>query len=580
MTSPTINPAIEYGVIIAYLLLMIAIGIVFRSFNKNSGDYFRGGSQATWWMVGMSCFMTGVSAVTFTGNGGAAYEAGWSVLAIYLGNFAGMVAQAVLLAPWFRQMRATTFPEIIRERFGVSTQQLLAYIKIFTFTAYAALWLFGLAVFSSSVFGLPIHIVIPVLGIVALFYSTMGGKWAVLAADFVQGLIMMSMCVLVSILCLIKLGGIDGFFTSINDMGLTETFSPLKGEGLSPKKLYTTGWFWAALIMSFIFNCGATNAVKFFSVKDGREARLAAALSAVLMLLGVIFWFIPPMAARLLYSAQVEGMPLGTPAEAAFAVTSMQLLPNGLIGMMVVAMFSATMSSMDAGINGNAAIVVKDVIPAIRNRLKMPEATEKTLLLWGRIATLACGMAIVFLAEYLSMQRQMGIFEIVINFGAIVTVPIVIPTVLCLFIRRAPSWSAMFSMFCAAMVPLWDLIDSATWSFEFRTALTIAVSVASFLFSMLFWRRSSAAYRQQVNRFFEKMHTPVDFKHEVGQGSDHRQMTLMGRFSLAVAAFVALLLFLPNTGSGRLCILVLALFMGGVGALLCYAGSKNRQKAP
>jgi len=120
---------------------MVAIGFVFRSFNKNSGDFFRGGSQATWWMVGMSCFMTGVSAVTFTGNGGAAYEAGWSVLAIYLGNFAGMVVQAVLLAPWFRQMRATTFPEIIRERFGIGTQQMLAYITnstLFFFTRSSA----------------------------------------------------------------------------------------------------------------------------------------------------------------------------------------------------------------------------------------------------------------------------------------------------------------------------------------------------------------------------------------------------------------------------------------------------------
>jgi Na+/proline symporter len=576
VTTAPINYPIEYGVIAAYLLLMVSIGFVFRSFNKNSGDFFRGGSQATWWMVGMSSFMSGVSAVTFTGNGGAAYEAGWSVIAIYLGNFAGMVIQALLLAPWFRQLRATTFPEIIHERFGLSTQQVFAYINICTFTIYAALWLFGLAVFSSAVFALPVHIVIPVLGVVALFYSTMGGKWAVLAADFVQGLIMMSMCVLISVLCLVKLGGIDGFFTRIGEMGLSETFALIKPSGEGPKAIYTSGWFWAAFIMSVIFNCGAGNAVKFFAVKDGKEARLAATMSAIMMLAGVIFWFIPPMTARLLYAPIVDGVPIRTPSEAAFAITSMQLLPNGLIGMMVVAMFSATMSSMDVGINGNAAIVVKDVIPPIRRLLKLADASETTLLRWGRIATLFCGVVIVLLAEYLSMQKEMGIFELMINFGAVVTIPITIPTVLCIFIHRAPGWSAIFSIICSAAVPVCAMTSGDSWSFQERTLLTVVVGAVSFIATMPFWRMTSPAYRERVNRFFKKMHTPVDFEHEVGPGSDRRQLTLMGRFTLVVATFVTMLLFLPNAWSGRLCILTLALGMGVVGSLLCHAGKKHK----
>ncbi|MDP0498306.1 MAG: hypothetical protein Q7Q73_19105 [Verrucomicrobiota bacterium JB024] len=577
MSNPSINYVLEYGVIAAYLVLMIIIGIVFRSFNKNSGDFFRGGSQATWWMVGMSCFMSGISAVTFTGNGGAAYEAGWSVLAVYLGNFTGMLIQALLLAPWFRQMRATTFPEIIRERFGLGTQQLFAFVKIFIFTIYASLWLFGLAVFSAAVFGLPVNVVIPVLGAVALFYSAMGGKWAVLAADFVQGLIMMSMCVLVSILCLVKLGGIDGFFARIHEMDLGTTFAAIKPEGVGPQRLYTSGWFWAAFVMSVIFNCGASNAVKFFAVKDGAEARKAALLSSTMMLLGIVFWFIPPMTARLLFSGTVESIPIGTPAEAAFAVTSMQLLPNGLIGMMVVAMFSATMSSMDAGINGNAAIIVKDVIPALRRLFWRSEVPEKTLLRWGRIATFFCGIVIVLLAEYLSMQTVMGIFELMINFGAVVSIPIVIPTVLCLFVRRVPPWSAVFSILCAVTVPIAALISPESWSFQERTLLTVLAGTLGFFVTRLFWRRTSESYRRQVEGFFTKMHTPVDFEREVGEGSDHRQLILMGRFTLAVAVFVALLLLLPNPWSGRLCILALAAGMAMIGSTLCLIGARRRR---
>jgi hypothetical protein len=81
------HPWIEYSLICAYLLLVV--GVVFKNFNKNSGDYFRGGSQGTWWLVGMGSFMAGISAFIFTANRGAAFEAGWTVLFIYLGNCGG-----------------------------------------------------------------------------------------------------------------------------------------------------------------------------------------------------------------------------------------------------------------------------------------------------------------------------------------------------------------------------------------------------------------------------------------------------------------------------------------------------------
>jgi hypothetical protein len=87
------HPAIEYSVIVAYLVLML---VVFKNFNKSSGDHFRGGSQGTWWIVGMSSFMAGISAFTFTGNGGAAFEAGWAVPVIYVANCIGLL---LLFAP-------------------------------------------------------------------------------------------------------------------------------------------------------------------------------------------------------------------------------------------------------------------------------------------------------------------------------------------------------------------------------------------------------------------------------------------------------------------------------------------------
>ena len=85
---------IEYCVIGVYLLLLIAVGWVVKRYNRDDSDYFRNGCKGTWWLVGASAFMVQFSAWTFTGAAGAAYEAGWSVMVIFLANAAGYFVAA------------------------------------------------------------------------------------------------------------------------------------------------------------------------------------------------------------------------------------------------------------------------------------------------------------------------------------------------------------------------------------------------------------------------------------------------------------------------------------------------------
>jgi len=158
----------------------------------------------------------------------AAFEAGWAVLIIYLANCSALLLRVLVLGPWFRQMRATTFPEVIRARFGPVTQQFYAALAMLLFLVTGAVWLFGPAIFTATAFGLPIHLTIPVLGVVVLFYSTTGGKWAVMAADFVQGLIMMSMTLPIAVLCVAHFDGIGGFLAAINSSRPAEDFRLFK----------------------------------------------------------------------------------------------------------------------------------------------------------------------------------------------------------------------------------------------------------------------------------------------------------------------------------------------------------------
>ncbi|MFA5687564.1 MAG: hypothetical protein WC959_00185 [Kiritimatiellales bacterium] len=216
LTQPGI---IEYIVIFTYFIMLLAVGWVMRKLNSDASDYFRNGCRGTWYLVGASAFMTMFSAWTFTGAAGVAFESGWSVAIIYIANTIGFLLNFLFIAPWFRQLRSITAPEIIRKRFDVGTQQFYAGFSVITQLLVGALHLYGLALFSSAIFGFEIYSIIIVIGLVVLFYSLTGGSWAVMATDFLQGLILVPMTLLVCFLCLQKTGGFGGFLNMINAQG-------------------------------------------------------------------------------------------------------------------------------------------------------------------------------------------------------------------------------------------------------------------------------------------------------------------------------------------------------------------------
>ena len=159
---------IEYLVIVAYLMLIIVVGFVFKRFSANTDDYFKGGSKGTWWLVGSSAFMSAFSAWTFTGAAGIAYESGFSAMFIFIGNALGFFVNFLFMGPWLRQMRVTTFPEAIAGRFGETTRDFYAYYEVPVRILYSAMALYGLGIFCSAVFGYDINYVIVVCGIVVL----------------------------------------------------------------------------------------------------------------------------------------------------------------------------------------------------------------------------------------------------------------------------------------------------------------------------------------------------------------------------------------------------------------------------
>ena len=214
----SIEDPVILAVVGVYLALMVAVGWAFKRFNRDTSDFFRSGQRGTWWMVGTSLFISNISAWTFTGGGGQAYEWGWAILWNYWPVAVGLLLCALLFGRWFRQIRATTGPEAIGLRFNELTRQLMAWKNVLAMPLVSGLHLYGLAIFTSAVFGIDLGLVIVALGVVVTAYSAAGGRFAVLGADFIQTAIIMPLAALVAILCLYQFGGVGGFLEAIEQL--------------------------------------------------------------------------------------------------------------------------------------------------------------------------------------------------------------------------------------------------------------------------------------------------------------------------------------------------------------------------
>lgn len=578
-----------------YLAVLIGVAFVFRRFNENVDDYFRNGCRGSWWLVGSSAFVGNFTAWTFTGAAGVAFVAGWSVMVIFM--IAPIVAAitALFFADKFRQIRAITAPEVLRLRFGGATEQFYSYFGILNNLLISSIQLYGLAIFSSVIFGAEIHLVIIFIGLVVLTYSLFGGSWAVMGTDFLQGLILVPLTIFVCILSLMEIGGLGQLFAMIQEKGLAADFQMFNTDQFAGRVSdFTWAWALAMLLKNVPGQLSLITAVRYFAVKDGREARKAALLDCTLSTIGLLFWFIPPITARLLFESEVLSMDLSNPAESAYAVAAMQLLPAGMAGLMLVAMLAATMSNLDTGLNRNAAIFTLNIYPLVCRMTGITPLKGKALMRMGQVWTLMLGLSIILIAIYLSEQEGKGVFDFMLEVGAILGMPMSVPMLLGLLIRRVPSWAALVSIAvtaipstCAALsgrVPwLAEVLPFLAEPWKFQTIVFIngTVSLSTFLLCLLFWKTTSSAYREKVQAFFRTMNTPVNFAEEVGEAKDTQQLLIIGSFLMVIGSGILLLMLIENPWglNGRLGILMIAGTILGIGLLFLFLGRRAILKA-
>jgi SSS family solute:Na+ symporter len=490
---------VDYAVIAVYMALMLGIGFYAMRFNRGAADYFKGGNRVHWLAAGLSSFMSGFSAWTFTGAAGLAYQHGLVAVLLYVGNACTFLLGYFLFAVRWRRARISTVMEYLVDRYDERTRQAFSWTTIFFQLFTGAAMLYGLALFVAPTCGLPVSWTIVGSGVVILVYCVVGGLWAVVITDFLQAAILLPFTIVLFFGSLAKVGGLGGLLSSL-PADMTSLALP-PGFGWT----YVVCW---TVMTSFGYNTAAM-AQRYFSVEDEPASRKVALLCFSLFLVGAFIWFVPPFAMRVLHPDLSAIWPgLANPHESSYALAALTLLPTGLVGIMLAAMFSATMSSLSGVLNIHSAILSRDIFPTLFPR-RAGEAEKLTL---GWVTTFADGAVIMAIALAMAGGRQ-SVFEAMVTFNTVMSLAYGPPALLGLVARRTPSYSGLAAF--AVGLAIGSFVTFVLgWGLVANVLVVVPASVAVFFATGLF-PETDPAHAARNASLSRRLDTKVDVAREL-----------------------------------------------------------------
>lgn len=564
----------DYLSIAFYFIFVVTVGVVFSRRNKNTSDYFRGGGIMPWWMAGVSAWMASFSAWTFTGAAGKIFTQGFYVVLLYWANFLPYVFLFFFTCYRFRRMRVVTPLEAIRIRYGPGTQQFVTWIRLPFLLLFGGVGLNTVGVFMSGAFDVNLQTVIVILGVMVTFVSLVGGAFGVAASDFVQMFLVVTITLVISALAL-ALPQVGGFSGMIHKLPAQDFHW---GEFARPE--FVTLWFLALLFNNLFYQNTMEMSTKYLMARSDVHARKMMIFPLFGTLLGPLMWMIPPLAAAAIYSPeQIHNIfpNLGKhPEEGAFLLTAHDVLPKGMLGLLIAGIFGATLSNLDASVNQGVGILVRNFYLPVIN----PQCPEKRLLIISKLCTAMFGVIIICIGLVVSKLRTLPLFDLLNQLGVSLWLPLAIPMCLGLFYKRTPPWSSWTTVLIGLTMSFvmrycvnpetfsWIPFlrgpfkpEEVTQFYLFATVVGVSAACLSwFFFTSLFYEKSSPEYKARVDEFFQRLKTPVGDLTEEQVKENHKVVGAIGTLCMIFGSFVLLLLLVPNDNTRRLGFL----FSGGV----------------
>jgi SSS family solute:Na+ symporter len=391
---------IDLVTFISFIVLVIGVSLYAGRKEETSEDYFLAGRGLTWWLIGLSLIASNISSEHFVGMSGKGFSSVGLAIASYEWIAAvTLVFVAVFFLPRFLRAGIYTIPEFLEYRFNRNARTLMAVLVIVFFVLVTlATVLYSGALALHTIFGLDKVVGIWIIGGIAGAYTVYGGLKAVVWSDLIQATTLLIGGVVVTFLGFEAFGirfgqdllegiepsrmdninvGIISFFEVAKDR--LHTVLPANHPEL-PWVAVFIGGMWIPNIYYWGLNQFITQ--RTLAAKDLREGQKGILFGATLKLLIPFIVVFPGIMAYYLYGDVM--LAEGIKQDEAYAYLLKQILPPGLFGLMMAAIFGAVMSTIDSLLNSCSTIFTMDIfVPYFAK-----DDSQKNLVKVGRITTI------------------------------------------------------------------------------------------------------------------------------------------------------------------------------------------------
>lgn len=375
---------LDYSIIVLYILALVIMGFYFSKKEKGSNDYFVGGRKVPWWAVGVSLYATGTSAISFMAISGRTYSTNWLYFtSIFFGLMLAAIV-ALILVPLIRKLNIVSTYEYLEMRFHVSVRLMGSLILMFTqLGSRMSVVLFLPALALSKVTGISVVESVIAMGIIATVYTYMGGIKAVIWTDVVQVFILLGG----AFFCLFYvIGKIDGGFISFVTIANEYDKMQIFDWRLTLEAATVWVFFLAAFAGIMTIPNDQVMMQRVLSTRDEKAASRSIWTLTLITIPGNLVFFALGTALWVFYANFPERMDPSLQFDATFPHFVAHEFPVGLAGLVISALFAASMSTLDSGMNSVATVFSVDFYKRFKK-----SASDDQVLRVARVVTLLSG---------------------------------------------------------------------------------------------------------------------------------------------------------------------------------------------
>lgn len=465
---------LNWTVLAFYLIAMLGMGIYFMRRENGAEDFFKGGGRVPWWAAGISIYATMLSAITYMAIPAKAYATDWTYYPmLWMIPIVGFPVIWYYL-PYFRRSKAASAYAILEERFNAATRLMASALFCIFMVARMALVLYLPSLALTAVTGIDIYLCIVLMGLVTIIYCTMGGVEAVIWGDVVQGCILVGGAIFAA---LYLWSGTEGGFSGAWQLAVDN----------DKLRLFVWSWdyrrvtFWVAILGGGIANnlisytSDQTVIQRYMTTKDEKSAGRSILVNGFMsVFISVAFYFIGT-GLYTFYKTHPQSLDITMQqGDAIFPYFMMSQMPAGIAGLLIAAIFAATMSTISSNINSVSTAFSVDFVQRFRPSIK--DATLLRVARWTCIVSGMMGLCIALLMATWDITSLLDYFNTILG---LLTSGLGGLFVMAVFIPRIKGWSALTGFIAGEVVVLlMYLFTDANFFLFGATGIVVSVIVA------------------------------------------------------------------------------------------------------